>query len=101
MSDRLAQSRKGRRSGRQLGAHAVLLIGGVVMVSPFSYQVLATFMTNGQITSVPPTLWPKQWNLDNYVGVFAQVPFLRQMLNTIIITVLTTVATLFLCALGG
>jgi multiple sugar transport system permease protein len=101
MSDRTVQNRRGQRTGRHLGAHAVLLVGGVVMVSPFIYQLLATFMTNGQITSVPPTLWPTQWNLDNYIGVFTQVPFLRQMLNTVIITVLTTVATLILCALGG
>ncbi|GII96799.1 carbohydrate ABC transporter permease [Sinosporangium siamense] len=86
---------------KHLGAHLVLLGGGLIMVSPFVYQVLATFMTNDQITSVPPTLWPTEWDLGAYAAVFAQIPFLRQLLNTVVITVLTTVATLVLCALGG
>ncbi|WP_353114036.1 carbohydrate ABC transporter permease [Microbacterium sp.] len=86
---------------RQLGTHIALAAGGIVMVLPFVYQVLATFMTNDQITSVPPTLWPTTWSLDNYAGVFAQIPFLTQMMNTAIIAVSTTVLTLILCALGG
>ncbi|WP_223694923.1 carbohydrate ABC transporter permease [Leifsonia poae] len=93
--------RRSTRTGSQLGVHVVLLLGGVVMVSPFLYQVLATFMSNDQITSVPPVLWPTTWNLDNYLGVFTQIPFLRQLGNTVVITVLTTAATLILCALGG
>lgn len=86
---------------RQLGAHIALLAGGIIMVVPFVYQVLATFMTNDQITSVPPTLWPTRWSLENYLGVFAQIPFLNQMLNTTVIAGVTTILTLILCALGG
>jgi len=81
--------------------HLVLATGAVVMIFPFVYQLLASFMTNTQVTSVPPTLWPTSWQWDNFISVFERMPFLRQMGNTVVITVANTVATVTLAALAG
>ena len=81
--------------------HIVLAIGAIAMIFPFVYQVLASFMTNTQVTSVPPTLWPTSWHFDNFIAVFDRMPFFRQMGNTVIITVANTVATVTIAALGG
>ena len=93
--------RSGPRRWGHVPVHVILGTGAIVMVFPFIYQILATFMTNTQITSVPPTLWPTSWSLRNYIGVFQRVPFARQMLNSTIITVCNTAATVVLAALGG
>ncbi|WP_082561713.1 carbohydrate ABC transporter permease [Microbacterium sp. Root61] len=97
------QSKVGRPAfaWRRPLVHLILAVGGLVMVFPFVYQLLATFMTNTQITSVPPTLWPTSWSFDNYLGVFDRIPFGRQLLNSVIITVANTIATVLLSALGG
>lgn len=97
----LATARRRPLTGRRILVHVILIVGGAAMVFPFVYQVLATFMSNSQITAVPPTLWPTNWSFDNYVGVFERIPFARQMLNSAIITVANTAATVVLAALGG
>jgi len=81
--------------------HILLLLGGVLMVFPFVYQILMSLSTNMEIQSVPPKLIPDRWQFHNYTEVFTRLPFLKQFGVSVTITVLRTVVQLILCSMGG
>lgn len=90
-----------RQQVRLLPAHIILLLGGLTMVFPFVWQVMMSLSTNPEIQSVPPQFLPAtpQWN--NYVDVFARMPFFSQFWTSLLITVIRTGAQLLLCSMAG
>ena len=62
---------------------------------------MMSLSTNPEIQSVPPQFLPAtpQWN--NYVDVFARMPFLSQFWTSLLITVIRTGAQLLLCSMAG
>jgi multiple sugar transport system permease protein len=95
-----AAGRKGRTQSN-VGAHIILLVGGIVMVSPLIYQVIMSLSTNQQVQSAPPTFWPGVFQWHNYVDVFSQMPFGQELWITIAITLVRLVGQLLLCSLAG
>jgi len=67
---------------------ALLLIA--VMLAPVLYIILGGFGTNAQITSDPAGL-PHPWNVGNYVDVLSSGVFWREVLNSTIAELATTV----------
>ena len=67
---------------------ALLLIG--LMLAPVAYIIIGGFRTNSQIT-VDPSGLPTPWNWQNYVDVLASPVFWRQVGNSTIAAVATTV----------
>jgi raffinose/stachyose/melibiose transport system permease protein len=67
---------------------ALLLIG--VMLGPVVYIIIGGFRTNSQIT-VDPAGWPHPWQIGNYVDVLTSEAFWRQVGNSTIVAVATTV----------
>lgn len=101
MSEAPARPTRRRPSGPRLLTHGVLLIGGLLMVFPFVWQILMSLSTQAEVTSIPPTWIPEHLRWGNYSEVFAQLPFGRQLANTAIVTVLRVVGQLLLCSLAG
>ena len=83
------------------GAHTVLLMGGIIMVSPLIYQIIMSLETNQQVQGTPPTFWPGTFQWHNYADVFSQMPFLNALWITVAITLLRLVGQLILCSLAG
>ena len=81
--------------------HVMLAVGGFIMVLPFLYQLLASFMSNAQMLTVPTTLWPTEWNFDNFVKVFERLPFAAQLGNSVLFAAIRTVAHVVFCTLAG
>lgn len=68
---------------------------------PFLYVIGASFKQATTLLSYPPTILPRNPNLDNYVEILTQLPVARWYLNSTIIAVGITVGEMFLCALTG
>src|SRR5258707_7677556 len=83
-----------RRSRRQANAVTIaLLIGGLVILAiPYLWILLTAFKRPVDAASVPPEIFSPT-TLANFEAVF-KGPYLKSLLNSVIITVLTTVATL-------
>lgn len=95
-------SERRRRTVRPRWAtHLVLLLGGLLMVFPFLWQLSMSLSTQAEVTSVPPTWLPAEPQWGNYPAVFDQVPFWNQFLTTVAVTVARVVGQLLLCALAG
>jgi raffinose/stachyose/melibiose transport system permease protein len=74
-------------------AAALMLIG--LMLGPVLYIIIGGFRTNSQITTDPAGL-PDPWEFGNYTGVLAGETFWRQVGNSTIAAVATTVGVVVL-----
>jgi multiple sugar transport system permease protein len=101
----LEAERRARRQGwKRLvprGWHLVLLPLSVIMVMPFVWMVLSSFMTNAEINHAPPALFPHQLNLAGYNLVLANSDFPRWFLNSVIVSGAVVVSQLIMCSLAG
>ncbi|QQO08488.1 carbohydrate ABC transporter permease [Breznakiella homolactica] len=61
----------------------------LVFLSPFLVMFTTSFKTNSDAFTIPVKIWPRTWVFENYPAALAQIPYLRYMLNTIYITVLS------------
>ncbi|NTW38471.1 MAG: carbohydrate ABC transporter permease [Cellulomonadaceae bacterium] len=69
--------------GGLLATHALLIIGAIVMVSPYVVQILTSLKTYQETVQVPPVLWPARPQWGNYTAIFSDsFPVGRQLLNT-------------------
>ena len=97
--------RRMRRSGwrRHLPqrGHLVLLPLSIIMVLPFVWMLLTSFMTDTEINRIPPTLWPHHLNMGGYKLVLASSDFPYWFLNSLIVSGSAVIAQLVLCSLAG
>ncbi|WP_327091481.1 carbohydrate ABC transporter permease [Nonomuraea sp. NBC_01738] len=80
--------------------HLVLLFGGIVMITPFVWQVVISLQTVTESMRTPPSLVPS-WQWHNFVDIFKTVPLGRQFLNTVLVTVAVTAGQLLFCSLAA
>jgi multiple sugar transport system permease protein len=60
------------------------------MLLPLIWMVSIALTSNGEINQVPPTFLPHEFAWHNFVDGPAEINFYRLLLNTVIITVLST-----------
>jgi multiple sugar transport system permease protein len=85
----------GRRAG--LGnvlLHVVIIAGAIAMFFPFLWTIV-TSITPGAGLTLTPSLIPSDPSFDAYVRLFEERPFLRIMLNSLGLALVTTVVQLF------
>jgi multiple sugar transport system permease protein len=95
--------RSARRT-RWIGAvasHAILLIGAVVCLFPFAWNVTSSIKTIDDMMTYPPTIIPKVVHFENYLHLFTDYPYVRWYSNSLMIALVTTVLATFFSALGG
>jgi ABC-type glycerol-3-phosphate transport system permease component len=74
---------------------------GVLAVFPFYWMVVGSFMAPAELFSSIPKLWPASFDTSTYTRIFQLVPMGRYFLNSVIVSVTTTVAAVFLCSMAG
>ena len=73
---------------------ALLVIGAIIMVFPFIYMVMTSFMTKNQILSGQLTIIPDPWIFGKYSEVLKKGNFITGIINTIKVEV-------FVLLIGG
>ncbi|WP_368280047.1 carbohydrate ABC transporter permease [Enterocloster citroniae] len=79
----------------------VLLMFVILTLVPFLWTISTSLKETGEILSYPPSLLPKRVTLHNYIKVLTQDNFLRFMLNSAIVTVLSIAVTLLVSMFAG
>ncbi len=94
---------RSRRMGEptRLILYIFLGVGALVTLYPFYWTLTAATLTESQIFKSPPRLLPGGEFLANLETLSRSVPFLRALLNSIFVSTVTTVSTVFLSALAG
>jgi ABC-type glycerol-3-phosphate transport system permease component len=79
----------------------VLAVAGVlILMFPIYWMLRVSVAGTDELTSLPVPWWPDSWQLGNYVEPWRQYPFLRWAGNSVVIAVVSVVATVAinLCA---
>ncbi len=104
MTESVAAPRRRRGSPERHGewvVHLVLVIAAAFMVMPFVWEILTSFKTNHEVSSLPPTLLPADPTLRAYETFFASVPFLQQFAVSAVSLVMRVVGQVLVAALAG
>lgn len=97
----VAAARRQRRVRRGVAvARAVLLylamgLFGLTFIFPFLWMLSTSFKVPEQVWVQPPVWIPRPVVLDNYINAFTQVPTVRYLQNTLVLTLVPMLATLF------
>ena len=85
----------------QMACHLLLLLGVAIMVLPLIWMFFTSFKPPVEVNIWPPRLLPQQWTLENYMLAFQRAPLLRFLLNSLIMSVVGTLAILLTSAAAG
>ncbi len=71
------------------GLYLVVLALGLTFAFPFIWTIMSSFKGVGELYRYPPTIFPATIRWQNYVEIFATVPFASWLLNSATVTVLS------------
>jgi multiple sugar transport system permease protein len=87
-------------AGRRL-SYAVIVLGALLAIVPFAWELSTAFKNLGESIHVPPVWLPAQLNWHNFTMVFDNAPFARQFANTVVVSVGRVAGQLLLCSMAG
>lgn len=79
----------------------VLCAAAVLALLPFLWMLSASVRTQGDLIANPTTLLPESLTWDHYVDIWRQIPFGRQLLNTVIFAGGVAVISVLLDSMAG
>lgn len=90
-----------RRILRKIPLYLVASLGAFLTILPFLWMILSSIRNNSEIFRYPPTIIPDVIRFDNYSKLLEMWPFGTWYLNSVLITVISTIAVLFFSSLAG
>jgi multiple sugar transport system permease protein len=90
-----------RRRPLAVPLHLVLIVGLIVMVTPFVWMLLGSFKTTGELRQTPPTWIPEDPTLDNYRDLFDRLNFPRYFFNSAVVAGIVTAGVLIISSMAG
>ncbi len=94
-------NRKKRHSiGYYIGL-AIMLAGAVIMILPLYWMVMSAFKGQTELLQMPPTMYPHEFVVTNFQRVLDGIPFLRYYANSLVTSLINTVAGVFTSAIIG
>lgn len=72
-----------------------------VMLFPFFWLVASSVKAPNELGAVPPIWWPSNPTVIPYKTVFEVIPFARSLLNSVVVTVLSTAGILVTSIMAG
>lgn len=73
----------------------------IVSLFPVLWMVITSLKSNGESLAGFDSLWIRQPTLQNYIDVNEVAPMLQPTLNSVFVTVVGTVTSIFFCSLSG
>ncbi len=83
------------------GAVALLALLALLWIYPFLWMVSASVKSSTEVFSSGTSLWPEEFDWENYSRAWDDAGFGRYMLNTVIVTFATVAIVVVRCALCG
>ena len=79
----------------------ILIVAAILSLIPFYWMIMSSFKPLNDILTIPVTLVPEHFTLDNYTTLLTQTLFLRSMVNTLAVALSSVVLQVFLCSMAG
>lgn len=83
------------------GYHVAMVLAVLVWLIPMIWMVSLALSDNAALTRNTTSLLPVEFTLDNLLGVFSVGLTSRWFLNSAVVSLATTLATVLLCAMAG
>ncbi len=74
--------------------YMLLIIGSIIMILPFYWMITTSLKTASEVVKMPPMWIPTSWKWSNFTEAWNAAPFARYFLNSVIVTVLSTMGEL-------
>lgn len=71
--------------------YAGLILFSLYFIGPFLWVILTAFKTQAEVNVYPPQVLPSEWRWSNFTDAWNSQPFTTYLLNSVIITVFTTI----------
>lgn len=81
--------------------YILLILIVVLFISPFLWSVTSALKPEKDIVSYPPKWIADKMTLENFAEVLSKFPFLRWLLNSIVVSVIVTIIVIILDSLAG
>ena len=83
-----AKSMKKSKLAGSLILLIVLLLGSLIMIIPFLWMLLTSFDWGARLNiPFPPRFWPKDFSTRTYELAFKNIPMLKYMINSMVISI--------------
>ena len=92
---------KKKIDSKKIAIYLVLIIGAIIMIFPYFWMIMSAFKTPAEVNTTPPTIFPSNFNFDNFKYAFETAPFGMYFINSLIVTVSCVVVTLFTTILAA
>lgn len=86
---------------RSLVLHAVLFVGGAVVLAPLVWMCLASMMPAGEASQLPPRWWPSHPTAEHYAVLFSSLHLGRNFFNSFFLAAAATALSLCCNSLAG
>lgn len=83
----------------KIAIYLLLVLCALYFLAPFLYMIFSAFKTEAEAIAYPPKLFPSVWKFSNFTEAWKSQPFGRYLLNSLTVTVFTTVGQLLSCSL--
>ena len=85
----------------RLLAYLLLVVVAVVVIFPIFWMLISSLKFTQELFVKPPTWIPQRPTLSNYISIFKDSLFLRYFLNSLVVSLATTVITIIIASLAG
>ncbi len=89
------------RALRRVGYYLLVLLVCAVVFSPIYWMIVTTLRPVSENLRFPPTLWPSAIDLTVFRNLFESEPIERWILNSTVLSLLTTAIVVILAVLGA
>ncbi len=90
-----------RRKVCKIALNLILLALGLITVYPFIWMLSSSFKQNREIMALEQHLLPQVFTVDNYINMNARFNFLRFFANSLLVTIVVTLAVIYTSTLCG
>ncbi|MBN1834604.1 MAG: carbohydrate ABC transporter permease [Spirochaetales bacterium] len=92
---------RSRRRVSRLAIYLLLLLVAAVILLPFFWMVSTAFKPSPEILRRPPGFLPEKPTLEHFRNVFKRIAYFRNLYNSLFISSVTTVITIFTSTMVG
>ncbi|WP_040977952.1 carbohydrate ABC transporter permease [Oceanobacillus jeddahense] len=81
--------------------YILLSIGAILMLLPFVWMISTSLKTPNEVMTMPPVWIPSELNWSNFTDALSVAPFDRYFVNSLVVTVLSTIGELITTILAA
>lgn len=92
---------KRKRDAFDIVSNIIVIFFALLSLFPLYWLITSSLKNSAAVVKMPPDWFPKTFNLDNYVDVFSNQPALQWTFNSIIVSLVSTIALIIVSSLAA